>query len=159
MLSQRGVMADILPNIIDAPQRKRDKYRFRLALRAALRSATFESFLTGAIIFYALNLCTLSYLEVMPGDYGFIIHILQSLDMAIFQMFCVELLIKFFAFRRSFFRNGWNVFDAIVIIVSIIGMAASITELYACHSGYWLGANRFTLDGLCLCAHWAEPIL
>jgi len=124
-------MADILPNIIDAPQRKRDKYRFRLALRAALRSATFESFLTGAIIFYALNLCTLSYLEAMPGDYGFIIHILQSLDMAIFQMFCVELLIKFFAFRRSFFRNGWNVFDAIVIIVSIIGMAASITAFRA----------------------------
>jgi len=62
-------MADILPNIIDAPQRKRDKYRFRLALRAALRSATFESFLTGAIIFYALNLCTLSYLEAMPASF------------------------------------------------------------------------------------------
>jgi len=124
-------MADILPNLIASPQRKREKYRFRLALRAALRSSAFERFLTGTIILYALSLCALSYLEGMAGDYGLQIHFLKGLDMAIFQMFCVELTIKLYAFRRSFFRNGWNVFDAIVITISIIGMAASITAFRA----------------------------
>jgi len=174
-------MADILPNMIAPPRRKREKYRFRLALRAALRSATFEQFLTAIIILYALSLCALSYLESMAGDYGFQIHLLKCLDMAIFQMFCVELAIKFFAFRRSFFRNGWNVFDASVIIVSIIGMAASITAFRSLrvlrtlrlvkrvpsmrvviesfmHSGHWLGFNRHAVDDFCLCAHWAKSL-
>jgi len=124
-------MADILLNISKAPRRKREKYHVRLVLRAALRSAAFERFLTGSIILYALSLCALSYLEAMTGNHHFEIHLLRSLDTAIFQMFCVELGIKFYAFRRSFFRNGWNVFDAIVIIVSVIGMAASITAFRA----------------------------
>ena len=42
-------------------------------------------------------------------------------------MFCTELSLKLYAFRRKFFRNGWNVFDFAVISISIIGMAASIT--------------------------------
>jgi len=83
--------------------------------------------LTSSIVLYALSLCALSYVEAMTGNHAFEIHILKSLDTAIFQMFCVELGVKFYAFRRSFFRNGWNVFDAIVISVSVIGMAASIT--------------------------------
>jgi len=124
-------MADTLPQILNAPRRKRETYRFRLGLRAALRSTAFETFLTGSIIVYALSLCVLSYLEAMPGDYGFVIHLLKSLDMAIFQMFCVELAIKFYAFRRGFFRNGWNVFDAVVIVISVVGMAASITAFRA----------------------------
>jgi voltage-gated sodium channel len=124
-------MADILPQILPAPRAKREKYRFRLALRAALRSSVFESFLTGTIVFYALSLCALSYLRSVPGEYGAAVHVLEDLDRAIFQMFCAELMIKFYAFRRGFFRNGWNVFDAVVITISIIGMAASITAFRA----------------------------
>jgi len=42
-------------------------------------------------------------------------------------VFCVEIGVKLYAFRRSFFRNGWNVFDFFVIAISIIGMVSSIT--------------------------------
>ena len=46
---------------------------------------------------------------------------------SIFATFCAELILKLYAFRGKFFRNGWNVFDFSVIVISIIGMAASIT--------------------------------
>lgn len=111
--------------------RLRHKYRFRLALRRALRAPFFEQFLTRLIIIYAASLCVLSYLETLPGDHSFIIECLRALDYSIFLMFCAELGLKLYAFRRSFFRNGWNVFDFLVVGISIIGMAASITAFRA----------------------------
>jgi len=124
-------MTDILPNIIDAPPTKREKYKFRLGLRAAFRSTPFRHFLTGLIFIYAVNLCLLSYWETLSNDQSPVLKFLQNLDSAIFKMFCMELALKLYAFRRSFFRNGWNAFDLIVIGISIVGMAASITAFRA----------------------------
>lgn len=45
---------------------------------------------------------------------------LEGLDRAILGIFVVELLAKLFAFRLSFFRSGWNVFDFIIIGISLI---------------------------------------
>ena len=110
----------------------RQKYQFRLALRAALRSACFEKFLTGLIILYAASLCLLSYLDGFAGGaYGFAIDVLKTLYHSIFLMFCAEIVIKLYAFRGKFFRNGWNIFDSLVIGLSIVGMAASITAFRA----------------------------
>ena len=125
-------MADILPHITKTPPSVRQRYQFRLALRAALRSACFETFLTGLIILYAANLCLLSYLDGFAGGaYGFAVDVLQTLDHSIFLMFCAEIVIKLYAFRGKFFRNGWNTFDSLVIGLSIVGMAASITAFRA----------------------------
>ena len=112
------------------------KYRFRLGLRHALRSEFFERFLTKLIIIYAGCLCALSYLENaslgnFSGNHSLAIHILRGLDLSIFMAFCTEITLKLYAFRRSFFRNGWNVFDFLVIGISIVGMASSITAFRA----------------------------
>ena len=123
-------MANILLDEVklEKPVKKqRDKYRFRLALRAALRSDRFESFLTRMIVLYAVILAAHCYIQPQAETYPFTAHMVEGFDFAIFSAFCVEILIKLYAFRGKFFRNGWNVFDFLVIALSIIGMAASIT--------------------------------
>ena len=124
-------MADILLSLMKTPQPMREKYRVRLALRRALRSACFENFLTRIIILYAFSLCVLSYLESLSSDHSVAINALRAFDYSIFVMFCAEISLKLYAFRRSFFRNGWNIFDFLVIGISIVGMAASITAFRA----------------------------
>ena len=126
-----NITAEHINASLTAAPRLRDKYRVRLALRRALRSCCFERFLTRLIVLYAISLCVLSYLENMSGNHGFNIQFLKALDFSIFMIFCMEIGLKLYAFRRSFFRNGWNVFDFLVISVSIVGMASSITAFRA----------------------------
>jgi len=58
------------------------------------------------------------YLETVDGaDVDF----LQFIDDIILGIFVVEALLKLFLYRSKFFRSGWNIFDVLVIIGSIIG--------------------------------------
>ena len=107
--------------------RLRDKYKVRLCLRAALRSNRFDRFLTCLIVLFAVILTALSYFKPYADQYPFLVNLLVTLDFSIFATFCAEIVLKLYAFRGKFFRNGWNVFDFSVIVISIIGMAASIT--------------------------------
>uniref|UniRef100_A0A8D3CA94 Sodium channel protein n=1 Tax=Scophthalmus maximus TaxID=52904 RepID=A0A8D3CA94_SCOMX len=46
-------------------------------------------------------------------------------------VFTVEFVLKLFALRHYYFTNGWNVFDVVVVILSIVGMfLADIIEKY-----------------------------
>ncbi|XP_074500587.1 sodium channel, voltage gated, type VIII, alpha subunit a isoform X9 [Sebastes fasciatus] len=46
-------------------------------------------------------------------------------------VFTTEFLLKLFALRHYYFTNGWNVFDVVVVILSIVGMfLADIIEKY-----------------------------
>ena len=126
-----NIVTEQINEDVRTAQPARVQHSFQLALRRALRSARFERFLTRLIILYAVSLCVLSYLETLSGDYGVQIRFLRILDLSIFATFCAEIGIKLYAFRRGFFRNGWNVFDFLVIGISIIGMASSITAFRA----------------------------
>uniref|UniRef100_A0A8D3CPJ9 Sodium channel protein n=1 Tax=Scophthalmus maximus TaxID=52904 RepID=A0A8D3CPJ9_SCOMX len=46
-------------------------------------------------------------------------------------VFTLEFLLKLFALRHYYFTNGWNIFDVVVVILSIVGMfLADIIEKY-----------------------------
>ena len=47
---------------------------------------------------------------------------IQLLDYAITVFFVVEILIRFFSepHKRDFFKNGWNIFDSIIVFISLI---------------------------------------
>uniref|UniRef100_A0A3B3WZZ5 Sodium channel protein n=1 Tax=Poecilia mexicana TaxID=48701 RepID=A0A3B3WZZ5_9TELE len=46
-------------------------------------------------------------------------------------VFTTEFLLKLFALRHYYFTNGWNIFDVVVVILSIVGMfLADIIEKY-----------------------------
>lgn len=48
--------------------------------------------------------------------------ILYWINMGFICVFSGECLLKMLALRHYYFTNGWNVFDFIVVILSIIGM-------------------------------------
>ena len=100
---------------------------FQLKLREAFQSKLFDAFLTTLIITFAITLALLSYLEAQAEPNKLLILSLKVLDISIFSTFCAELVLKIYAFRGKFFTYGWNQFDLFVILISIVGMAASIT--------------------------------
>ena len=56
---------------------------------------------------------------------------LNGLDQLILLVFTAELAIKLFAFRWSFFRSGWNVFDFVIVAIAWIPAAGPLTILRA----------------------------
>lgn len=57
--------------------------------------------------------------------------ILSILDRIILAIFVSELLLKMCAYRLAFFRNGWNLFDAFVIGISLVPASEGASVLRA----------------------------
>lgn len=78
----------------------------------------------------------LSSMLVGVGTYnidGKLYAILLGLDLSITVFFVIEILIRFFseAKKSDFFKDGWNIFDSIIVISSIIpaGAGTSVVVL------------------------------
>ncbi|KPQ06910.1 MAG: voltage-gated sodium channel [Rhodobacteraceae bacterium HLUCCA12] len=54
-----------------------------------------------------------------------------ALDMACLAVFVVELALKMFAQRLSFFRSGWNLFDFLIVGISLVPGAQTFSVLRA----------------------------
>ncbi len=53
------------------------------------------------------------------------------LDRVCLAIFVVELALKFFAHRLSFFRSGWNIFDFVIVGISLIPASDGLSVLRA----------------------------
>lgn len=49
-------------------------------------------------------------------------EVLRKINIFFIIIFTGECLLKMISLRHYFFTNGWNVFDFIVVVLSIIGM-------------------------------------
>ena len=77
----------------------------------------FETFVIGVIIFSALVIGVKTY-DVSP----LVSKIVTLLDWLITAIFIVEITIRFLGDtdKRHFFNKGWNVFDTLIVVVSVI---------------------------------------
>ncbi len=66
--------------------------------------------------------------EGVRAQYG---EILQGTDHVILGVFVLELLLKMFVYRLSFFRAGWNVFDFVIVGVSLVPASAGLSIMRA----------------------------
>ena len=82
-------------------------------------SKFFNTLVISVIIASALFAGVSSYNENIPADYAFL---LQVFDYSITVFFTVEILIRIFAERSlvNFFKDGWNVFDFLIVSISLI---------------------------------------
>lgn len=46
--------------------------------------------------------------------------ILDCLNLVFVGIFTIECLIKIFALRQYYFTNGWNLFDCVIVVLSIV---------------------------------------
>lgn len=75
-----------------------------------------------------VNAVTLG-LETSPSAMAAAGGLLQAIDRAILAVFVVELLLKLYAQGLRFWRNPWNVFDAIVVGIALLPATGSLAVL------------------------------
>ncbi|NCW07695.1 MAG: ion transporter [Rhodobacterales bacterium] len=92
-----------------------------------IESTQVRNFIIGVIIFNAIILGLETSLTMMSNFGGFI----QSLDKICLLIFVVELALKLVAYRFRFFTNWWNIFDTLVVAVSLVPSGGSFTVLRA----------------------------
>lgn len=86
-------------------------------IEAVKSNRFFELFAVSVIIISALLIGAHTY-----TDDGQVSGLLAVLDLSVTLFFLVEILIRFFAERdkKEFFKNAWNVFDTLIVVVSLI---------------------------------------
>jgi len=99
----------------------------RAHLAAWLDSATVKNFIIGVILFNAVVLGLETVPSVVSGSGG-LIAILDKLCLTIF---VIELVLKLIAFDWRFFKSGWNIFDFIIVGISLVPAAESLSVLRA----------------------------
>ena len=99
---------------------------FRARLDTFVRSSPFNTAITALILVNAAILGLETY--DLPDPF---MDLLNIADQLIIYVFAVELLLKLYAWRGSFFRTGWNWFDLIVVTISLIPAAGPFAVLRA----------------------------
>ena len=100
---------------------------FRTRLAAWLERPTVGNFIVGVIIFNAVIL-GLETSESIMGSFGPVILMLDTLCLAIF---VVEIVLKLIALGPRFFRNGWNLFDFVIVGIALVPAAQGLSVLRA----------------------------
>ena len=96
-------------------------------IRALIERSDVRVLIIGIILFNAILLGLESSASIMDR-FGPVISFLDNLCLSIF---ILELVAKLIAYRGRFFRNGWNIFDFIIIAVSLAPNAQSMSVLRA----------------------------
>lgn len=94
-------------------------------LARLLESHNFDLFIISVILVDAFVLGLLAS-DVFDVYYSHMLFLLDRLFMGIFIM---EMLLKIYVYRKAFFKNGWNVFDFIIVAVSSVPYASSLIVL------------------------------
>ena len=82
-----------------------------------LANKLFEFFIISIIMVSALTVGAKTY-DISPTA----LYLLNFLDIGITIIFVVEISIRFMAThpKSSFFKNGWNIFDTLIVAISLI---------------------------------------
>ena len=86
---------------------------------------TAQNWITALIVLNAATL-GLETEEALIQNYG---EILSTIDSLILSVFTIEILIKILYRRLSFFKNGWNIFDFIIIGIALIPSSGPLSVL------------------------------
>ena len=96
-------------------------------LRTILEDRRVMNAIMAVILFNAILLGLETHPSVMDR-FGWLI---RALDVACLTVFVVELVAKIVAYRGRFFRDGWNVFDFIIVGISLVPVAQGFSALRA----------------------------
>lgn len=87
-------------------------------------------FTTIIITLILINAVTLG-LETVPSFMAVYGSILLTIDKAILSVFVIEILLKLYAYRLSFFKSGWNNFDFIIVGIALLPASGPLAVLRA----------------------------
>lgn len=96
-------------------------------LESLISSKRFSTFIMGVIIFNAILLGMETSKEIMSRA-GSVILMLDRICLGIF---VGELVAKLVVYRTRFFRDGWNIFDFVIVGISLVPATQGLTALRA----------------------------
>ena len=96
-------------------------------LKNFIESRLINIFITLVILINAITL-GLETSEELVSKIG---NMLIYVDKIALSIFVIELLIKLFVYRLSFFKSGWNVFDFIIVTIALIPTSGPLSILRA----------------------------
>ena len=99
----------------------------RRLVRSFVERNWFRNFITTIIILNALTLGAATFEGLDPRLYG----AFRLFDGFVVALFVMEIGLKLIAYRLAFFRNGWNVFDLLIVGVALVPGAAGFSVLRA----------------------------
>ncbi|WP_299348709.1 ion transporter [uncultured Shimia sp.] len=102
-------------------------FSFRDRLAAILDRPVVRNTILGVILFNAIILGLETSPTVMEAA-GPLILLLDGLCLAIF---VVEIVAKLFVQRAQFWRDGWNIFDFVIVAISLVPSAQGLSVLRA----------------------------
>jgi voltage-gated sodium channel len=100
---------------------------FRSRLAAFIDRPLFRNFILGVILFNALIL-GMETSDTIMDRAGPMILLLDQVCLAIF---VVEIATKLFVHRLGFFRDGWNIFDFVIVGIALVPAAHGLSVLRA----------------------------
>lgn len=99
----------------------------RERLGAWIASPRVTNVVLGVILFNAVLLG----LETVPAAMAAAGGVILALDRICLAIFTVEIALKLIAFGPRFFRSGWNIFDFVIVAISLVPAAQGLSVLRA----------------------------
>lgn len=99
----------------------------RRATYSLIERPLFGQFIIGVI---AVNAVTLG-LETSPAMMASWGGLLVSIDRLALTIFTIEIALKLFAYGPRFFKSGWNIFDFVIVAISLVPAAGAFSVLRA----------------------------
>jgi len=99
----------------------------RQTIASLVEGRWFTIFITTLILINAVTL-GMETDEGLVASYGSLLHLA---DRVILVIFTIELALKFYAYRVSFFRSGWNWFDLAIVTIAWLPTSGALTVLRA----------------------------
>ena len=96
-------------------------------LKQAIETRWFQNFIISVIL---INGAVLG-VQTAQGLSVHTIEILDLIDRICLAIFVIELSLKLYVYRFSFFRQGWNIFDFLIVAISLVPATGELSILRA----------------------------
>lgn len=98
-----------------------------MKIKSLVEAKIFQNFIIAIIVLNGVVLGFQTSKSLSP----FVTSLLQLADSVCLFIFVVELALKFVVYRFSFFKSGWNIFDFLVVAISLIPATGGLSILRA----------------------------
>jgi voltage-gated sodium channel len=96
-------------------------------IRNFIEKRSFQNFIITIIL---INSVVLG-IQTSKGLSAFAIQLLDFIDQLCLLIFVIELLLKLYVYRLAFFKQGWNIFDFLIVTISLVPATGQLSILRA----------------------------
>lgn len=96
-------------------------------IRKLVDNPLFQNAIVGVILVNAVILGLMTNKSFSPSTH----HMLEIIDQICLIIFCCEIALKLIAYRLDFFKNGWNIFDVLVVGIALMPASGELSVLRA----------------------------